>query len=71
MNTWKHRVTYYYDEEFGTFNYSTTHPMKPLRVAITDDLVGHYGLKKYMNCMVILSQYLGLRFCTNIYKESE
>lgn len=52
MNTFKHRVTYYYDEEFGTFNYSTTHPMKPLRVAITDDLVGHYGLKKYMNCIV-------------------
>lgn len=45
MNNFKKKVTYYYDEEFGTFNYSTTHPMKPLRVAITDDLVGHYGLK--------------------------
>ncbi|CAD8052605.1 unnamed protein product [Paramecium primaurelia] len=51
MNLFKQKVTYYYDEEFGTFNYSTTHPMKPLRVAITDDLVGHYGLKQYMNCI--------------------
>jgi len=52
MNTFRHNITYYYDDEFGTFNYSTSHPMKPLRVAITDDLVGHYGLKKYMNCIV-------------------
>jgi histone deacetylase 1/2 len=39
------KVTYYYDEDFGTYTYSTQHPMKPLRVAITDDLVKHYGMK--------------------------
>lgn len=57
MNDFKHDITYYYDDEFGTFNYSTSHPMKPLRVAITDDLVGHYGLKKYMNCIVRFHDY--------------
>lgn len=52
MHNFKKNITYYYDDEFGTFNYSTTHPMKPLRVAITDDLVGYYGLKPHMNLMV-------------------
>lgn len=71
MNTFKHNITYYYDDEFGTFNYSTSHPMKPLRVAITDDLVGHYGLKKYMNCIVFnIILKLGLRFCNLIHQKS-
>ena len=48
----KSKIVYYYDEEFGTFNYSTSHPMKPIRVAITDDLVHHYGLHKYMDSIV-------------------
>lgn len=50
----KNKITYYFDEEFGTFNYSTAHPMKPLRVAMTDELIKNYGLDKMMNCMVWL-----------------
>lgn len=40
----KKKVCYYFDEELGTFNYSTSHPMKPIRVAMTDDLIRNYGL---------------------------
>ena len=53
----KSKIVYYYDEEFGTFNYSTSHPMKPIRVAITDDLVHHYGLHKYMDSIVNIFFY--------------
>ena len=66
----KSKIVYYYDEEFGTFNYSTSHPMKPIRVAITDDLVHHYGLHKYMDSIVkflFSFEPLGLRLCVRIY----
>ena len=45
-------VVYYYDEDFGTYTYSTLHPMKPLRVTITDDLIRNYGLNKHMDEIV-------------------
>jgi histone deacetylase 1/2 len=49
----KKKVAYYFDEEIGTFNYSTQHPMKPIRVAMTDDLIRNYGLIGHMNEFVI------------------
>jgi len=42
------KVVYYFDEEYGTFTYSTAHPMKPLRVAMTDELIRQYGMDKHM-----------------------
>lgn len=68
----KSKIVYYYDEEFGTFNYSTSHPMKPIRVAITDDLVHHYGLHKYMDSIVNFIFIITLRtkiMYKNILKE--
>jgi len=32
----KKDVVYYFDEMIGTYHYAFAHPMKPLRVAMTD-----------------------------------
>lgn len=39
QQTWNKKVCYYYDDSIGCFNYASNHPMKPLRVAMTDSLV--------------------------------
>jgi histone deacetylase 1/2 len=48
----KKNVVYYYDDMIGTFNYSVGHPMKPLRVAMTDELVRKYELYPKMDVIV-------------------
>ncbi|KAJ1724700.1 Histone deacetylase 1 [Coemansia erecta] len=45
----KKRITYYYDEEVGNYNYGYTHPMKPFRMRMAHSLVAAYGLDKKMN----------------------
>ncbi|KAJ2716009.1 hypothetical protein H4R19_000887 [Coemansia spiralis] len=47
----KKRVTYYYDEEVGNYNYGYMHPMKPFRMRMAHSLVTAYGLDKQM-CVV-------------------
>jgi len=37
-------VSYFFDNEIGIYHLGNSHPMKPLRVAITDELVQSYGL---------------------------
>lgn len=44
----KSRVGYYYHPDLGCYQYGNQHPMKPLRIAITDSLIGAYGLKDKM-----------------------
>ncbi|KAH0791487.1 acetylpolyamine aminohydrolase [Histomonas meleagridis] len=44
----KPRVAYFYDEEIGNFYYDEKHPMKPVRVRMTHDLVLAYGLHKHL-----------------------
>ncbi|KAJ6249079.1 histone deacetylase hos2-related [Anaeramoeba flamelloides] len=44
----KKRVSYFYDEEIGSFYYAPKHPMKPHRIAVTHDLVLGYELHKQM-----------------------
>jgi histone deacetylase 1/2 len=46
-------VVYYFDEDFGTYHYSTAHPMKPIRVEMTDELIRKYELDKHMDRIVI------------------
>jgi len=53
---WNKRVAYFFDETIGTYNYANGHPMKPLRVAMTDTLVRSYEMDKKMNKFVS-SQY--------------
>lgn len=36
MMNFKKDVVYYFDEMIGTYHYAFAHPMKPLRVAMTD-----------------------------------
>lgn len=42
------RICYFYDGEVGNFYYGEGHPMKPHRIALTNNLVMNYGLTKKM-----------------------
>lgn len=40
--TWNKKVAYFFDHTIGSHNYANGHPMKPLRVAMTDTLIKAY-----------------------------
>ena len=44
------RVSYYFDEEIGVYTFIKGHPMRPLRMKITDTLLREYGLDQHMMC---------------------
>ena len=44
----KQKVSYYYDEDFSVFQVSDSHPMKPLRIKMTDTLIKEYEMDKKM-----------------------
>jgi histone deacetylase 1/2 len=44
------RVSYYFDDEIGMYTFIKGHPMRPLRMKITDTLLRVYGLDKEMMC---------------------
>jgi len=52
------KVSYYYDEEFSVFQVSQNHPMKPLRIKMTDTLIKCYGLDKKMEALEIDEDYI-------------
>ena len=54
--TSKKDVVYYFDEMIGTYHYAFAHPMKPLRVAMTDEIVKKYELDKHFDTVVPPSQ---------------
>lgn len=39
------KIAYYYNESLGNFCYGINHPMKPLRVKITDIMLQNYNIK--------------------------
>eukprot|EP01116_Phalansterium_solitarium_P024049 TRINITY_DN868_c0_g7_i1.p1 TRINITY_DN868_c0_g7~~TRINITY_DN868_c0_g7_i1.p1 ORF type:complete len:432 (+),score=153.89 TRINITY_DN868_c0_g7_i1:107-1402(+) len=41
-------VAYFYDPNVGNFHFGANHPMKPHRLALTHNLILHYGLYKKM-----------------------
>ena len=43
MDKFSKDVLYYFDESIGTYNYGN-HPMKPFRIAMTDNLIKSYGI---------------------------
>ena len=45
------RVSYYHNKEVGNYYYGPSHPMKPLRVKITHELIKNYNLLEKMNLM--------------------
>lgn len=48
----KKDVVYYVDDMIGTYHYANNHPMKPFRVAMTDELVRSYGMDQCVNQIV-------------------
>lgn len=46
----KKRVSYYFDEEIGIYTFKKGHPMRPLRMKITDELIKTYEMDKLMEC---------------------
>ena len=48
----KKDVVYYFDEMIGTYHYAYAHPLKPLRTAMTDEIVRNYGLDKHFDTIV-------------------
>ena len=44
------RVAYYFDEEIGMYTFIKGHPMRPLRMKITDTMLKVYGLDQQMMC---------------------
>jgi len=57
--TRKSKVSYYFDEEFSVFQVSPTHPMKPLRVKMTDTLVKCYQMDKKMTSISVDEDFVG------------
>jgi len=53
----KKRVSYFYDDDFGNYQYNQTHPMKPHRVRMADTLIRSYGLHEQMECMNVEPEY--------------
>ena len=47
--TRKSRISYYYDEDFSVFQVSEGHPIKPLRIKMTDTLIKKYELLDKMD----------------------
>ena len=54
MFDFKSNVVYYFDEMIGTYHYANNHPMKPLRVAMTDELVKCYNIDSKLSPIVPL-----------------
>ena len=48
----KKDVVYYFDDMVGTYHYAFAHPMKPLRVAMTDEIVRKYSLDQHFQTIV-------------------
>ena len=40
----KKRVSYFYDNDIGSFYYGSDHPMKPFRIKMAHQLIVNYGL---------------------------
>ena len=71
MFDFKKDVVYYYDEMIGTYHYANNHPMKPLRVAMTDELVKCYSIDQKMQSIVIHFSSLGQSLCLTIWPTSQ
>jgi histone deacetylase 1/2 len=49
----KQKVSYFYDTDIGNYCYGQTHPMKPHRMRMADEMIKAYGLTDKMEHMVI------------------
>lgn len=44
----KRVVSYFYDDDVGSYQFNQGHPMKPFRVKMTNELIQAYGMDKQM-----------------------
>ena len=51
-------VSYFYDSDIGLYHYANGHPMKPLRVTMTDELIQKYNLYSKLQIYVKFIIYL-------------
>jgi len=51
------RVAYVYHDDIKNYNYGQDHPMKPKKVAMTNDLIHKYDLYHDMKVYVIWNAY--------------
>jgi histone deacetylase 1/2 len=49
----KRKVSYFYEDDIGNYQYSVGHPMKPFRVRMTDEMIRSYGMDKLMTRMEV------------------
>jgi histone deacetylase 1/2 len=42
------KVSYFYDNDIGSFYYGSDHPMKPFRIKMAHQLIVNYGLYRKM-----------------------
>ena len=52
-STRKSKVSYYYDEDFTVYQISDNHPIKPLRVKMTDTLIRAYEMDTKMHALKV------------------
>lgn len=43
------KVSYFYDNDIGSFYYGADHPMKPFRIKMAHQLIVNYGLYRKMH----------------------
>jgi histone deacetylase 1/2 len=46
----RNRIGYFFDEEIGIYTFKKGHPMRPLRMKITDELIRSYEMDQKMKC---------------------
>ena len=51
--TRKPKVSYYYDEDFAVYQVSDSHPIKPLRIKMTDTLIKGYRMDEKMKTLAV------------------
>ena len=56
--TRKPKVSYYYDEDFAVYQVSDSHPIKPLRIKMTDTLIKEYKMDQRMKTLEIDEDFI-------------
>lgn len=67
--TRKSRISYYYDEDFSVFQVSQAHPMKPLRIKMSDTLIREYGLLQKMEPIDVDQEYISNVDLSNFHSD--
>ena len=68
-STRKSRISYYYDEDFSVFQVSEAHPIKPLRVKMTDTLIREYDMLSKMEQINVDETYINNVDLTNFHSD--